>query len=122
MLSQGVLMPRRFSRRAFLSAAAAMPLAGGQILRPSGGAMQQPLPQPPGIRRAVRTSMLPPGASWTSRIAVAAAAGFDGLDVEAVESPVEADEIARAAAQYKLALESVVWTATRRYPLSSADP
>jgi L-ribulose-5-phosphate 3-epimerase len=99
-----------------------MPLAGGQILRPSGGAMQQPLPQPPAIRRAVRTSMLPSGASWTSRIAVAAAAGFDGLDVEAVESPVEAEEIAQAAAQYKLAIESVVCTATRRYPLSSADP
>ena len=77
--------------------------------------MQQPLPQPPGIRRAVRTSMLPSGASWTSRIAVAAAAGFDGLDVEAVESPVEADEIAQAA-RSKLAIESVV-TAPRRYPL-----
>jgi len=44
---------------------------------------------------------------------------FAGLDVEAVESPVEADEIAQAAAQYRLAIESVVCTATRRYPLSS---
>lgn len=66
--------------------------------------------------------MLPSGASWTSRIAVAAAAGFDGLDVEAVQSPVEADEITQAAAQYKLTIESVVCTATARYPLSSSDP
>src|SRR4051812_5055845 len=115
-------MPRRFSRRAFLSVAAAMPLAGGQILRPLGGSSQQPLPHPPAIRRAVRTSMLPSGPDWTSRIGIAAAAGFDGLDVEAVDSPVEADEIARAAAQHKLAIESVVCTATARYPLSRADP
>lgn len=99
-----------------------MPLAGGQILRPTGGSLQQPLPQPPGIRRAVRTSMLPPGETWSSRFAVAAAAGFDGLDVDAVESPVEADEIARAAAEHKLTIESVICPATAKFPLSSPDP
>ena len=115
-------MPRRFSRRAFLSAAAAIPLAGEQILRPSGGSMQQPPSQPPVIRRAIHTSMLPPGDSWRSRLALVRAAGFDGLDIEAVESPVEADEIARAATEHQLIIESVVCTATGRYPLSSPDP
>lgn len=82
----------------------------------------QPPAQAVGIRRAVRTSMLPPADTWKSRLAVVKAAGFDGLDIEAVESPVEADEIARAASEYKLVIESVVCTATERYPLSSPDP
>jgi hexulose-6-phosphate isomerase len=99
-----------------------MPLAGGQILRPSSGSLQQPLPQAPGILRAVRTGMLPPGENWKSRLAVAKAAGFDGLEVDAIESPVEADEIARAAAEHHLTIQSVVCGATARYPLSSGDP
>src|SRR5262245_46347008 len=112
-------MPRRFSRRAFLSAAAAMPLAADQILPPSAGRSTS---QPGGVRRAVRTSMLPPADNWKSRLASVSAAGFDGLAVDAIESPIEADELAHAAAERKLTIESVICPSPVHYALSSADP
>jgi hexulose-6-phosphate isomerase len=96
-----------------------MPLAADQILRPSSGGSSS---QPVGMRRAIRTSMLPPADNWKSRLDSVSAAGFDGLAVDAMESPIEADELARAASERKLTIESVVCPSTVHYALSSADP
>src|SRR4051794_38258493 len=106
-------MPSALSRRAFLHAAAAAPFAGAQILRrPDANPVTQGPLKPMQIGRAVRWSMLPSGGSWKERLQAAAAAGFEGIEMTAVESPVEADEIARAAADARLTIHSVVCPAT----------
>ena len=115
-------MSRTFSRRVFLSAAAAMPLASAQVLRRPEGSLSTPqAPQAARVSRAIRSSMLPPGATWKARVTAASDAGFDGLEMVAVESPAEAEEISRAVSEARLLIHSVFCPATIEFPLSSPD-
>jgi L-ribulose-5-phosphate 3-epimerase len=98
-----------------------MPIAGGQVLQQPAGRQAVPAQPSPRLKRAIHASMLP-GNSWKARFAVAAAAGFEGVAIDAVEAPTEADEIARAAADSRLTIGTVTCPATAQFPLSSADP
>ncbi len=113
-----------FSRRALLkSAAAAVPLAtwtntlraldAGQVTAPAAAS---------GLKRAVLISMLPKELTWKDRFALAKQVGFDGIEMQTIEDPADADAIAKASADTGLIIHSVMNSAHWEFPLSSADP
>lgn len=109
-----------------LAAAAALPLASAsQVLRriePAPNTAQSAQPPAPRIGRALVSTMLPAGMSWKERFDLAHAVGFDGVEVAAVESPAERDEIMRAAEGAHLTIHAVVSAAPEQFALSSGDP
>lgn len=74
------------------------------------------------IRKAVYIGMLPEKKSYLERFRIAREAGFEEIECATVEDPREAEEIAKAAADAKLRIHSVMNAAHWQYPLSSADP
>jgi hexulose-6-phosphate isomerase len=74
-----------------------------------------------GIRKAVLNSMLPKDLGYLDRFALARAAGFEGIEMQTVADPAEAQEVVAAARKTGLHVHSVMNADHWRYPLSSSD-
>jgi L-ribulose-5-phosphate 3-epimerase len=105
------------SRRTFLKAATAVPLAAAWSERSSRTSLVA-AGQP---KKSVLVSMLPKG-SYADRFAIAREAGFVGIEMHTTPSQVEADEARAAAEKTGLVIHSVMNADHWRFPLSSADP
>ena len=107
------------SRRDLLkTSAAALPLTAWLDAERAGA--QTPAASP--LKRAVLVSMLPKELSWHDRFALAKAVGFDGIEMQTVADPADAEAIAKASQDTGLVIHSVMNSAHWQYPLSSADP
>ena len=98
------------SRRAFLKAVAALPLAGARAKRQRR------------IRAAVLITMLPEKLPYQARFEMARGAGFEGIEMRTVTRDEEAAEILEASRQTGLRIHSVMNVDHWEFPLSSADP
>jgi len=98
------------SRRRFLSALSAAPLA----------AAASPARLP--IRRAVEFNMLPTSASVQDRFQMARDAGFEAIECPTTPEPSKAEEILAASRKANLPIHSVMNQEHWRSPLSSSDP
>jgi L-ribulose-5-phosphate 3-epimerase len=74
------------------------------------------------IKRAVLVSMLPETLAWKERFALAKAVGFDGIEMQTMSDPAEAEAVARASQETGLTVHSVMNMDHWKYPLSSGDP
>jgi hexulose-6-phosphate isomerase len=102
------------ARRDFVIAlaSAAMTLPGVPVLaQPSRG-----------IPKAILNSMLPKELGYMERFALARAAGFDGVEMQTVSDPSEAQQVLAASEKTGLRVHSVMNADHWRYPLSSSDP
>ena len=102
-------------RRAFLESAAAV--AALAALRPRAAAAA-----PGPIRKAVELSMLPKELGVRERFQLAKDVGFEGIEIQTVSDPKEADEMKDASQKTGLVIHSVMNAEHWRSPLSSADP
>ena len=75
-----------------------------------------------GIERAIIDSMLPKDLSLVDRFKLAVEVGFESMEVRAVETETEAQEIHDAAQAAGLRIHSVMNQTHWRTPLSSPDP
>ena len=66
--------------------------------------------------------MLPKERSYAQRFAMAGAAGFEAVEMQTIERPDEAAEIAEAAGTAGIRIHSVMNADHWRFPLSSGDP
>ena len=66
--------------------------------------------------------MLPKDLPYQERFALAREVGFEGMEVNTIENPADAEAIAKAAQAAKLPIHSVMNSEHWRSPLSSADP
>ncbi|MGV3516051.1 sugar phosphate isomerase/epimerase family protein [Luteitalea sp.] len=122
-------MATHSSRRSFLKQAGVMSAAAAasSALIPTPGALAAPaaaaLPAAPGgaPKKAVLIGMLPKELPYQERFALAREVGFEGMEVNTIESPAEAEAIAKAAQAAKLPIHSVMNSEHWRSPLSSAD-
>jgi hexulose-6-phosphate isomerase len=118
-------MATESSRRSFLKQAgvvSAAAAAGSTFVSQAGGAAVA-APAPGGSpRKAVLIGMLPKELPYQERFALAREVGFEGMEVNTVENPADAEAIARAAQAAKLPIHSVMNSEHWRSPLSSADP
>jgi hexulose-6-phosphate isomerase len=121
-------MATESSRRSFLkhagvasAAAAAVSALGGA---PAASAAPAPAVLPPGgsPKKAVLIGMLPKELPFQERFALAREVGFEGMEVNTVNDPAEAEAMAKAAQAAKLPIHSVMNSEHWRSPLSSADP
>lgn len=98
--------------------------AAGAAARPvrAAASRQDAGPAPARLQKAVLISMLPPERSYAERFAIARRAGFEAIEMQTVEQPEEAAEIAEAARGAGLQIHSVMNADHWRFPLSSADP
>jgi L-ribulose-5-phosphate 3-epimerase len=121
-------MASQSSRRSFLkqagvvSAAAAAPSAF--MSTPAASAVPLPAAAAPGgsPKKAVLIGMLPKNLPYPERFALAREVGFEGMEVNTIENPADAEAIARAAQSAKLPIHSVMNSEHWKSPLSSADP
>jgi hexulose-6-phosphate isomerase len=95
-----------------------MALAGAAIARPAFAQS----PPAAGIRKAVLNSMLPKELGYMDRFALARAVGFEGIEMQTVTDPTEAEEVLAASEKSGLRVHSVMNSDHWRFPLSSADP
>jgi L-ribulose-5-phosphate 3-epimerase len=112
-------------RRAFLQSVSIAPLWNGL----KGRSLQEPdtrrgrsLDRPANGRKAVLISMLPEGASYAQRFAMARDAGFDAVEMQTMARDDEAAEVREAAMKAGLRIHSVMNADHWRFPLSSSDP
>lgn len=114
------------SRRSFLkqagvaSAAAAASSAFGSPAPASAAAVAAAPGGSP--KKAVLIGMLPKALPYQERFALAREVGFEGMEVNTIDDPAEAEKIAKAAQAAKLPIHSVMNSEHWRSPLSSADP
>jgi L-ribulose-5-phosphate 3-epimerase len=121
-------MASQSSRRSFLkqagvvSAAAAAPSA--LLSTPAASAVPLPGAAAPGgsPKKAVLIGMLPKDLPYPERFALAREVGFEGMEVNTIENPADAEAIAKASQSAKLPIHSVMNSEHWRSPLSSADP
>jgi L-ribulose-5-phosphate 3-epimerase len=107
-------MVRASHRRRFLTSTAA--LAALAALRPR-------LSLDANVSRtAIPFSVLPAERTILERFRLAADAGFSGVEMRALEDPEKVNEVREAAQRSNVRIHSVVDAASRRFPLSSADP
>ena len=113
------------SRRSFLkqagvaSAAAAAASAFGSTV-PASAATTAVAPGG-SPKKAVLIGMLPRDLPYQERFALAREVGFEGMEVNTIENPADAEAIAKAAQAAKLPIHSVMNSEHWRSPLSSAD-
>jgi len=100
-------------RREFLQSAAMLSLLAGVSTRLSAAGSP---------KKAVLISMLPKELSYLDRFRMAVDAGFQGIEMQTVENPKEAEEIKDASLSSGLRIHSVMNSDHWKYPLSSADP
>lgn len=115
------------SRRSFLKQAgvvSAAAAAAGLGAVPDVAAAASTAAVAPGgsPKKAVLIGMLPKNLPLVERFALAREVGFDGMEVNTVDDPAEAEAIAKAAQQAKLPIHSVMNSEHWRSPLSSPDP
>ncbi|BCS34281.1 hypothetical protein TBR22_A35110 [Luteitalea sp. TBR-22] len=114
------------SRRSFLKQAAAAPAAAAaaSVLAPSAGVAPSTALAAPGgsPKKAVLIGMLPKDLPYAERFALAREVGFEGMEVNTIDDPKVAEEIAKAAQAAKLPIHSVMNSEHWRSPLSSPDP
>lgn len=122
-------MATESSRRSFLKHAgvASAAVAAGSTFGSDALAAVRPAPAaavPPGgsPKKAVLIGMLPRALPFQERFALAREVGFEGMEVNTVNDPAEAEAIAKAAQAAKLPIHSVMNSEHWRSPLSSADP
>jgi L-ribulose-5-phosphate 3-epimerase len=109
------------SRRTFLKAATAAPIAAAWN-RSAGDAPLAALRQPKGQpKKSVLVSMLPKG-SYADRFAIARDAGFVGTEMHTTPDQAEAEEARAAAEKTGLVIHSVMNADHWKFPLSSGDP
>ena len=94
------------NRRTFLSLAGALPAAAARLP----------------IKKAVLLGMLPTSLSLTDRFKLAKEVGFDEVEAPQTDDRARAEEIAKAAADAKIRIHSVMNGDHWRFPLSSGDP
>ncbi len=119
-------MSHESSRRTFLkqagvaSAAAAASSAFGS---PVAAAETAVVTAAPGgsPKKAVLIGMLPRALPYAERFALAREVGFEGMEVNTIDDPADAEAIAKAAQAAKLPIHSVMNSEHWRSPLSSAD-
>jgi len=92
-----------------------------------GHGAARPLAQPAGraasgIRKGVLISMLPKDRPYAERFAIARAAGFEAVEMQTIERPEDAAEIAEASRAAGVRIHSVMNAAHWEFPLSSGDP
>ena len=73
-------------------------------------------------KKAVLIGMLPKALPDPERFALAREVGFEGMEVNTIDDPKQAEEIAKAAQAAKLPIHSVMNSEHWNSPLSSADP
>ena len=66
--------------------------------------------------------MLPKDLPYPERFALAREVGFEGMEVNTIVNPADAEAIAKASQSAKLPIHSVMNSEHWRSPLSSADP
>jgi L-ribulose-5-phosphate 3-epimerase len=124
-------------RRTFLQTVAAAAISPQEVRRPATdlSAVREPRHRPrqgpttsgqvrPAAaagRKAVLISMLPKGAGYRERFAMARDAGFDAIEMQTVPAADEAAEIREASERTGLRIHSVMNADHWRFPLSSAD-
>ncbi len=122
-------MATESSRRSFLkqagvaSAAAAAASTFGAASAASAAPAAAVAAQSPGgsPKKAVLIGMLPRDLPFDARFALAREVGFDGLEVNTVTDPAQAEAMAKASQAAKLPIHSVMNSEHWRSPLSSAD-
>ena len=117
-------MANESSRRSFLMQAgvAAAAASASSAFGPIGEAAAAPLAAPGGSpKKAVLIGMLPKALPYQERFALAREVGFQGMEVNTIDDPKVAEEIAKAAQAAKLPIHSVMNSEHWRSPLSSAD-
>jgi hexulose-6-phosphate isomerase len=74
------------------------------------------------LKKAVLITMLPKQMSYLDRFKLAVDVGFEGIEMQTITDPKEADEIREASIKSKLDIHSVMNMGHWEWPLSSADP
>ena len=118
-------MSTESSRRSFLKqAGVASAAAAASTFGTAPGASAAPAMAAPGgsPKKAVLIGMLPKDLPYQERFALAREVGFEGMEVNTVENPADAEAIAKAAQAARLPIHSVMNSEHWRSPLSSADP
>ncbi len=119
-------MATESSRRSFLKqagvASAAAAAASAFTAAPAASAVTAAPPPGGAPKKAVLIGMLPRQMPFPDRFALAREVGFEGMEVNTVNDPAEAETIAKAAQAAKLPIHSVMNSEHWRSPLSSADP
>ncbi len=114
------------SRRSFLKHAGAVSAAAAAAttLLPTSAASAAPAAVAPGgaPKKAVLIGMLPKDLPYPERFALAREVGFEGMEVNTVDNPADAEAMAKAAQSAKLPIHSVMNSEHWRSPLSSSDP
>jgi L-ribulose-5-phosphate 3-epimerase len=114
------------SRRSFLKQAgvASAAAAAASAFVPDAAATAARVAAAPGgsPKKAVLIGMLPKSLPYPDRFALAREVGFEGMEVNTIENPAEAEAIAKAAQSAKLPIHSVMNSEHWRSPLSSGDP
>jgi L-ribulose-5-phosphate 3-epimerase len=118
-------MANESSRRSFLmqAGAAAAAASAASAFAPAAEATPAPLAAAPGgsPKKAVLIGMLPRALPYQERFALAREVGFEGMEVNTIDDPRQAEEIAKAAQAAKLPIHSVMNSEHWRSPLSSPD-
>jgi len=118
-------MANESSRRSFLMQAgvAAAAVSASSAFGPVAEASAAPAGAPGGApKKAVLIGMLPRALPYQERFALAREVGFEAMEVNTIDDPKQAEEIAKAAQAAKLPIHSVMNSEHWRSPLSSADP
>jgi L-ribulose-5-phosphate 3-epimerase len=114
------------SRRSFLKQAGAVSTAAAaaSAFAPLAGAAPAAAIAAPGgsPKKAVLIGMLPKDLPFQERFALAREVGFEGMEVNTVNDPAQAEQMAKAAQAAKLPIHSVMNSEHWNSPLSSADP
>jgi hexulose-6-phosphate isomerase len=74
------------------------------------------------LKKAVLISMLPKEMSYLDRFKLAMDVGFEGIEMQTITNPREADEIKAASEKTKLRIHSVMNMGHWEWPLSSPSP
>lgn len=119
-------MANESSRRSFLMQAGAAAAAASAVsaFAPAAEAVAAPpaVAAPGGSpKKAVLIGMLPRALPYQERFALAREVGFEGMEVNTIDDPKQAEEIAKAAQAAKLPIHSVMNSEHWRSPLSSPD-
>lgn len=117
-------MANESSRRSFLKQAGVVAAAASatNALAPRVDASPAAVTAPGGSpKKAVLIGMLPKDLPYQERFALAREVGFQGMEVNTIDDPKQAEEIAKAAQAAKLPIHSVMNSEHWRSPLSSPD-
>jgi L-ribulose-5-phosphate 3-epimerase len=106
---------RDFLKTSAMTAAAGM-IPAAALAKPSAG------PNAGTLKKAVLISMLPKTLSYLDRFKLAMDVGFEGIEMQTITDPKEADEIKEASIKSKLPIHSVMNMGHWEWPLSSPNP